>query len=116
MCRVAGAGLSGYSKIAADGRRIGQAESFKIFVDNVEWDNFIVSFKDLPGYATYSTALISYKNVSPPLFAPLADSCGSHQIHDQVLRLPVTNDNLHRVAGIIYWCSKSLLICLRNVI
>ena len=62
--RLAGSGLSAYNKIAADDAKIAQAESFKIFVDNSEWDNFIVSFKDLPGYATYSTALTSYKTVS----------------------------------------------------
>lgn len=62
--RVAASGLSAYNKIAGDDAKLAQAESFKIFVDNSDWDNFIVSFKDLPGYATYSTALKSYKSVS----------------------------------------------------
>ena len=64
MCRLAGSGLSAYNKIAADEKKIAQAESFKIFVDNSEWDNFVASFKDLPGYATYSASLTAYKTVS----------------------------------------------------
>ena len=75
MSRLAGSGLSTYNKIAADDVKIAKAETFKIFVDNTEWDNFIVSFKDLPGYPNYSTALIAYKTVSLALFAGLGISC-----------------------------------------
>ena len=75
MCSLGGSGLSAYNKIAADDVKIGQAESFKIFVDNTEWDNFIVSFKDLPGYATYSAALMSYKTVSLTLCVGLGEIC-----------------------------------------
>ena len=75
MCSLPGSGLSAYNKIVADDVKIGQAESFKIFVDNTEWDNFIVSFKDLPGYATYNATLMSYKTVSLTLFAGLGRIC-----------------------------------------
>ena len=74
MCRVSGSGLSAYNKIAADSVKIAQAGSFKIFVDNSEWGNYIVSyivFKDLPGYATYSASLTAYKTVT------LSRLCGS---------------------------------------
>ncbi len=73
MSRLAGSGLSTYNKIAADDVKIAKAETFKIFVDNTEWDNYIVSFKDLPGYATYSTALIAYKTVSMTVSAGLGE-------------------------------------------
>jgi len=82
MSRVGTSGLSAYNKIAADDVKTAQAESFKIFVDNTEWDNFVVSFKDLPGYATYSATLMAYKTVSLPLLAGLGRICMAHQIHD----------------------------------
>ncbi len=45
---------------------IGQADTFKNFVDNEEFENFIQSFKTLPNYKTYGKALKDYKNVSSP--------------------------------------------------
>ncbi len=45
---------------------IGQADTFKNFVDNEEFENCIQSFKTLPNYKTYGKALKDYKNVSSP--------------------------------------------------
>ena len=43
-----------------------RTDTFKNFVDNEEFENFIESFKTLPGYKTYGKALKDYKDVSQP--------------------------------------------------
>ena len=60
---VANAGLSLVKNIIADEQKLGQLDRFKSFVDNTEWENYIASFKDLPGYYVYGDALVAYKNV-----------------------------------------------------
>ncbi|BDA44439.1 hypothetical protein COCOBI_05-6230 [Coccomyxa sp. Obi] len=56
-------GVSGYKNVKQDLYQIDQADAFKNFVDNDEFENFIQSFKTLPGYKVYGKALKDYKNV-----------------------------------------------------
>ncbi|BDA40428.1 hypothetical protein COCOBI_01-0810 [Coccomyxa sp. Obi] len=56
-------GVAGYKNIKQDVYQIGEADSFKNFVENEEWENFIQSFKTLSGYKVYGKALKDFKNV-----------------------------------------------------
>lgn len=58
-------GLSGIAAIKANLEKANQADAFKNFVDNNEWENFIASFKALPGYGINGLALNNYKDVCP---------------------------------------------------
>ncbi|KAK9917851.1 hypothetical protein WJX75_008963 [Coccomyxa subellipsoidea] len=66
-CNVLGSvlkdGLSGFKSAKEDLATANQTDAFKNFVDNEEFENYIESFKTLPGYKTYGKQLKEYKNV-----------------------------------------------------
>jgi hypothetical protein len=58
--------VSGFKSAKEDLATANQTDAFKNFVDNEEFENYIESFKTLPGYKTYGKQLKEYKNVSCP--------------------------------------------------
>ncbi|BDA44441.1 hypothetical protein COCOBI_05-6250 [Coccomyxa sp. Obi] len=89
-------GLSGYKAVKQDVQGIDEADSFKNFVDNDEFENFIQSFKDLPGYATYGKALKDYKNVCLAASAKVLSASG---IANQISSLRGQVDSLRLSAS-----------------
>ncbi|BDA42101.1 hypothetical protein COCOBI_02-9030 [Coccomyxa sp. Obi] len=89
-------GLSGYKNVKQDLTSLSQADAFKNFVDNNEFENFIQSFKTLPGYQTYGKALTDYKNVLSASGIQNQISSLRGQINNLLLTASQANDRLER--------------------
>ncbi|BDA44438.1 hypothetical protein COCOBI_05-6220 [Coccomyxa sp. Obi] len=89
-------GVSGYKNVKQDLYQLDQADAFKNFVDNDEFENFIQSFKTLPGYKVYGKALKDYKNVCLAASAKVLSASG---IANQISSLRGQVDNLRLSAS-----------------